>query len=171
MERACHITGQSAAPAQLLRFVSAPDGQLTPDLTGKLPGTAVYVLARHQVVAQLLDGDWADKTGQLMQRHALAQLGLARKAGVLVLGYTKTEAALAKGEVALLLAAHDGAVHGKKALAAKARAQGIEICAFFGRAELGMALGRTNVIHAGLTDAAWAARIGEQVLRLRDYQA
>jgi predicted RNA-binding protein YlxR (DUF448 family)/ribosomal protein L30E len=171
MLRACHITGQNVEPERLLRFVSAPDGQLTPDLTGKLPGTAIYVLARHQLVAQLLDGDWADKTGQLMQRHIMAQLGLARKAGVLVLGYTKTELALAKGQVALLLAAHDGAVHGKKALAAKARAQGVEICAILGRAELGMALGRANVIHAGLTDAAWATRIGQQALRLRDYEA
>lgn len=166
----CHITGRQADATEMLRFVAAPDGRLTLDLAGKLPdgGAPVYVLARRAVVEALHVG-LADRVAGLMRRQVLAQLGLARKAGQLVLGFTKTEAALAKGQVALLLAAHDGAVHGRKALAAKAKAGGVPLSTVFSADELGMALGRDNVIHAGLTDAAWAARIADETLRLVAY--
>lgn len=175
MQRACHITGTSGDEAQFLRFVTAPDGTLTPDLAGKLPdgGAPFYVLARRRVVAQLQAGqagvDLADLTFSLMRRQALSLLSLARKAGRLVLGFAKVEAALTRGEVALLLAARDGAANGKQAMAGKAKAMGVAICAVFDRQELGMALGRANVIHAGLTDAVWAARMNEQALRLIAY--
>lgn len=155
----------------MLRFVAAPDGRYVVDLADKLPEPAVYVLAQHAIVAQLGGADLAKQVGAQLRQRVLAQLGLARKAGKLVLGFTKTEAALAKGQVHLLLAAHDGAAHGKKALAGKARATDVTICSVFGRDELGMALGRANVIHAGAIDAAWAARLQEQALQAEQYDA
>ena len=175
-QHSCHITGATGEAAQMLRFVVAPDGHYVADMAARLPDeTAVYVLARRALVTQLGTGQNGDGVAlaalseQLMRQQALAHLGMARKAGVLVLGFTKVEAALGQGHMHLLLAAHDGADNGRKALANKAHALKVEICSVFGSDELGMALGRDNVIHAGLTDAAWAERIGEQALRLSDY--
>ncbi len=177
MLRQCHITGESGEETQMLRFVAAPDGALTPDLAGKLPdgGQPFYVLAQRILVTRLAEEAGQDGAAlaalvaSLMRRQALALLGLARKAGALVLGFSKVDAALSRGELRLLLAAHDGAANGRKAMAAKAHALQVQICSVFGRDELGMALGRANVIHAGLTDAVWAARIKEQALRLSTY--
>ncbi len=176
MEQICHITGNQAEAAHMLRFVVSPDGELTPDLGHKLPGDAIWIANRRDLIASLaattkayVSDDLALRIETLMRQQAHGLLGLARKAGVMVLGFTKVEAALKKGQVVMLFAAHDGADNGRRALARKAQSAGIEICALFGADELGMAFGRANVIHAGLTDARWATRIAEQTMRLAAY--
>ena len=171
MHYACHITGQSGDAAHMLRFVRAPDGDYVADLADKLPDLAVYVLPRASVVEKLGGAGLAGQVGAQLRTRALAQLGMARKAGKLVLGFSKTEAALNASQLHLLLAAHDGAAHGTKALGLRARALDVAICAVFGRDELGMALGRANVIHAGATDAVWAARLQQHALQVEAYAA
>lgn len=172
MRRPCSLCGTEAAADAMLRFVPAPDGRLTPDLAGKLPGDAVFVPARRACLDRLAaQADPADRglTAQvhdLLQQRLLQQLGLARKAGALVLGFAKVEAALDGGRLALLLAAADGAVHGRQALARKAAARGVAVASPLRAEQLGMALGRANVIHAGLSDAGWAARIDKQIALL-----
>ena len=94
---------------------------------------------------------------------------MARKAGELVIGFTKTEAGLKAGRISLLIAAHDGAEDGRKKLANKAKAAGIDCFTLLSSEELGMALGQSNVIHAGLTDVGWAERINRDAGRLAAY--
>ena len=44
-ERKCIVTGDSQPKFGLIRFVVAPDGQVVPDILGKLPGRGMYVSA------------------------------------------------------------------------------------------------------------------------------
>ena len=183
MLRQCHISGTKDAAANMLRFVHAPNvdngtaGLLTPDLAGRLPGPDIWVINRHDAVAQLAaladinaPADLPHRVDMLLQQNLTALISLARKAGQLVSGFTKTEAALRNGSLHLLLAAHDGAEDGRRKLANKAKALNIAICAQLGSDELGMALGQENVIHAGLTDVGWAERIELGAERLASYR-
>ena len=181
--RQCHISGIEDASANMLRFVLAPcDGEkdggvLTPDLAMHLPGQDIWVVNRHSVVHQLTalpeinaPSDLAKRVDSLMQQNLASLISLARKAGKLVSGFSKTEAALKAGSVKLLLAAHDGAPDGRRKLANKAKAMNIALCSQLSSDELGMALGQENVIHAGLTDVGWAQRIERDAGRLAAYR-
>lgn len=155
----------------MLRFVRAPDGVLTPDLAAKLPGDALWVMCHHSIVARLEAGETtpenlADLTDGLLRARLRNALGLANKAGHMLAGFTKVDAALARDELGVLLAAMDGAADGRNKLARKARAHNVPIVDILTADELGMALGRTNVIHAGATKAGWATQILQEATRL-----
>lgn len=178
----CHISGVTDAPANMLRFVYAPsqDGQkkgvLTPDLAVRLPGEGIWLVNRKSLVADLaaradIDtaSDLAERVEKLMRAHLTSLLSLARKAGSLVSGFGKTEAALSAGRLRLLIGAHDGAADGRHKLMKKAEAAGIMWSTLLSSDELGMALGRANVIHAGLTDVGWAERFQREAGRLAAY--
>lgn len=176
----CAVTGAPLPQAQALRFVVAPDGQLTPDLAGKLPGDGLFVAANPTAVAALAVQHGAGLAGDdgaglvalvtdLLVRRASDRLGLARKAGQIVLGFGKVEAALAGGKADLLLAAKDGAVHGRKTLAAKARAADVPVVDLFTTAQLSVAMGRDNVIHAAVTERIWAEQVKFEAERLQAF--
>lgn len=155
----------------MLRFVRAPDGVLTPDLAGKLPGTALWVETRREIVAQLAAQDTTppalpELVERLLRQRLHGLLGLAKKAGAIVAGFAKVEAALARGELFVLLAAADGAEDGRKKLAHKAARHNVALVDILTSDELGMAFGRANVIHAGATNAGWAAQIVSEAQRL-----
>lgn len=182
MNETCHITGTTDEAANMLRFVRAPDGRLTPDLAGKLPGSALWTGNRRALVEKLARDERARRgTGnekadglpvlveKLMRRHLAQALGLARKAGKLITGFAKVEAALKAGELHMLITASDAGEDGKKKLRPKARAQNIPLLTDFSARELAMALGRENVIHAGLTDVGWARNLGFESRRLATY--
>ncbi len=80
-----------------------------PDLRRRLPGRGVWVTARKEIVAAAerkrlfargfkapvaVDPGLADRVGQLLEDGAVQAL-LARKAGELVAGFAKVEAAIA----------------------------------------------------------------------------
>ncbi|MDB2668290.1 DUF448 domain-containing protein [Alphaproteobacteria bacterium] len=172
----CRVTGEPADPADMLRFVVSPDGVLTPDLAEKLPGDGIWVINRHAVVAQLEEqADWqvpeglADRVGVLLEQRVLSLLGLARKAGRIVLGFTKVDAALKNRRVAMLLAASDGAENGRKQIAARSDARHLVVLEAFSVEQLCLAFGGANVIHAAVTDDDWAHRIQQQANRFVAY--
>ena len=179
----CQISGKEAEGADMLRFVISPSGELTPDLGQKLPGESIWLANQRDLVAPLA-AKFANKAAdaqaaapesleirleRLMRQQAHGILGLMRKSGAVVMGFMKVEAALKRGRIVLLFAAHDGADNGRQALAQKARVTNTRICALFSAEELGMAFGRENVIHAGLTDARWLARIDKETVRLATF--
>lgn len=49
-ERKCLVTGETYAAHKLIRFVLDPEGNITPDVTGKLPGRGGWVLAEGKVL-------------------------------------------------------------------------------------------------------------------------
>lgn len=152
---------------ELVRFVRAPDGTVVPDLKRRLPGRGVWVEARKERVAEAVKRGafgrgfkdkvavspaLADEVEALFERAALDMLSLANKAGRVVTGFGKVEAALDKGQAEAVLHAKDGAADGKRKLAQAARRSGRDVPAIevFTSAQMDLALGRENVIHAAL---------------------
>ncbi|WP_428687096.1 RNA-binding protein [Roseibium sp.] len=188
-ERQCAVTREVHPVSSLIRFVLDPEGQVIPDLKRKLPGRGVWVTAAKDVVAVAekdrkkifgrgfksevrVEPGLAERVDELMERSALQALSMTRKAGDLVTGYAKVEAALRGGTVAGLIHASDAAEDGVRKLAAVAAggnetANGCQIVRLFDSMQLDLALGRSNVIHAALL----AGQASENFLaRVRDVE-
>jgi uncharacterized protein len=170
MERLCIATREVRPVGEMIRFVAGPDGAVVPDLKRRLPGRGVWVTARRRVVEEAVrrrvfgrglkcdvkaPADLPEVLDALLERSALDALSMAHKAGLVVLGFAKVEAAVARGPVIALLRARDaGADAGRKLAAAlRRRADGRtdgKIVEAFTSAQLDLALGRLNVVHAAL---------------------
>lgn len=169
--RTCVVTRMPLPPERLIRFVASPDGAVVPDLRRRLPGRGVWVTAdaehvqtaeRKHLFARGLGDDvkvapgLADRVAALLREAALSSLSLARKAGELVTGFAKVDAALREGRVVALIHAADAGHDGIDKLSGVARrrpggaAETIPAIRIFESRDLDLALGRTNVIHAAL---------------------
>ncbi len=173
--RMCAVTRKVRPVDELIRFVLDGDGEIVPDLKRKLPGRGLWVSASRKVLATaqkrsvfakgfrraVKDRETlVSETEALLVRSAMEALAIAAKAGQVVSGFAKVEASLRAGEATALIHAQDGAADGIRkldALAAAAMAGGSEgiaakmpIINALGSAELDLALGRSNVIHAAL---------------------
>jgi predicted RNA-binding protein YlxR (DUF448 family) len=137
-ERTCAVTRAKLAPADLLRFVRAPDGTITPDLANRLPGRGVWVgldrstveqAARRNAFARslkrdvIVPEDLAGLVERLIRTRCTQALALANKAGLVVAGFAKVEAQIGAGTVAVLLHAADGSRDGAAKLDGKLRAR------------------------------------------------
>ena len=169
-ERLCIATREVRPIGELIRFVVGPDGAVVPDLKRRLPGRGVWITARRHFVEDAVRrrafgralkaevrvcAELADELDQLLERSALNALSIAHKAGLVVLGFAKIEAAIATAPVVALVRARDAGHEGGRKLAAALRrraddaAQG-KIVEAFTSAQLDLALGRLNVVHAAL---------------------
>jgi len=167
-ERTCIVTRRALPVDALIRFVVAPDGSLVPDLRRRLPGRGVWVsasadkvraaekkrlFARAFAAPVVVAPGLAGRVDDLLQAAAVSALSLARKAGTLVNGFTRVEAALAAGRVVALIHAREAAAGGIARLTAAARRTGRrlpEVVDCFSGAQLDLAFGRAHVIHAAL---------------------
>jgi len=95
-----------------------------------------------------------DLTERLLVRAALDALAIAGKAGAVVAGFAKVEAALTHDKVAALLHGSDARPDGVKKLGGvlhqRPDADDVITVTAFSSAELDLALGRSNVVHAAL---------------------
>lgn len=179
-DRTCIVTRRSAGPDELIRFVVGPDGAVVPDLKRNLPGRGCWVTAERTHVDKAaakgmfarslkmqlsVPDDLGGLVDRLLAKSALGMIGLSRKAGQLVLGAAKVEASVRDGSALFVLHADEASQDGVRKIAQARRATfhlgGPEIRAYklFSEAELGLALGGTNVIHAAVLagDAGRAA--------------
>lgn len=187
--RRCIVTGEVRPDSELIRFVAAPDDQVVPDLAAKLPGRGMWVsadrasleraiarnaFARSAKRALIIPPGLTDHVAALLLRRLADDLGLARKAGSLVLGFDKVARAFASHRPpVLLIEAADGAEDGRRKLLALARAQGlgIKLLDCLNSQELSLALGRENVVHAALPSGQLADRIAMNARRLAAVRA
>ncbi len=184
--RTCIVTRAVKPAGELIRFVAAPDGTVVPDLRRRLPGRGVWVTATAAAVAEAERKRLFEKTfeGQatvppglaarvdgLLLAAAAGALSLARKAGGLIGGFAKVEAALAREPVIGLVHAAEAGADGVAKLSAAARRRfgemKLPVIRCFGGTELDLAFGRTNVIHAALLAGPASenvlARVGDLV--------
>ena len=187
-QRRCIASGEVKPANELIRFVVGPDGELVPDLAAKLPGRGLWVSLRRAAVERALakrlfakgfkrtvrvDEGLPARLDQLLASSCLSLLSLARRAGELSLGFENVRQSLRSGEVAVLLSARDGAGDGRDKLSALARAVpggDVVIVETFERAELSLALGRENVVHAALKHGGLASRFCRDWRRLANYR-
>lgn len=168
-ERTCIVTRASAPVDTLIRFVVAPDGQVVPDFRRRLPGRGIWVTAKADFVETaekrrlfarahggpvVMEPGLAGRVERGLADAALSALSLARKAGTAVAGYAKVEAALTRDQVVGLIHAAEASSDGAAKLDRIARrrddGQDIQIVRMFAGADLDLAFGRSNVIHAAL---------------------
>jgi len=178
--RLCVVTREVKPIAEMIRFVVGPDGTVVPDLKGKLPGRGAWVTARRDCIAAAKRGAFArafrgdvtiapDLAGIVEERLARAvldALAIARKAGQVVTGHAKVEAAALSGAAVAYLHGSDAAADGVRQIRAAYRRRhdasggNIVVIDAFTAAQLDLALGHPNVVHAALL----AGRAGDTVL-------
>jgi uncharacterized protein len=170
-ERLCIATRAVKPVAEMIRFVAGPDGGIVPDLKRKLPGRGVWTTATRAALATAVargafarglrrpvrvPPDLSATTERLLEMAALDALSMAYKAGVLEIGFARVAAALGTPDIAALVHAREAAPDGVRKLAQAAqqrlgnRATGLPCVTGFASAQLDLALGRSNVIHAAL---------------------
>lgn len=194
-ERRCILTSQSLPTEQLVRLVIDPEGKLVPDVAAKLPGRGVWVKADGPVIKAALEKGSLVKAASrslkmslargavseelavqmtgLVARRCLDRLGLEQRAGNLVTGFDKINAALAKkgaGEPAMLLAASDGAEDGRRKIRSTVGAD-VPLVELFDREQLSAALGRDNVVHALLFKSGGTEKLKADIGRLQGLMA
>jgi len=169
LERMCVATRTVRPVADMIRFVVGPDGEAVPDLKRKLPGRGVWVTATQDALSDAvkrkalargfkrevrLPADLVARTGELLERAALDALAMAGKAGLVATGFTRVEAALAREKVVALLHAAEAAADGVRKLDAALRRRlehdPIVTIGILTSAQLDLAFGRPNVVHAAL---------------------
>jgi len=168
--RMCAVTREVKPVEELLRFVVGPDGEVVVDLKRRLPGRGLWISASRKTVAEAVrrgafgrgfrrdvkaSPALAEATEALLVGAIADALAVAGKAGQAVAGFTKVEAALRGRQAAAVLHATDGGGDGIRKLDAIVRqTAGPEgpcpVFAVLSSAQLDLALGRSNVIHAAL---------------------
>jgi predicted RNA-binding protein YlxR (DUF448 family) len=191
-ERRCIATMESRPQSEMIRFVLSPSGDVTPDLAARLPGRGAWVASTRAALETAVkkgafsrafkgkakaSSDLPDQVDELLVRRALDQLGLAKRAGDLILGFEQVREALRAARPGCVIEASDGAADGRGKLLAlllaahgpsrdpgsvagndeRAENQGLPpVVGCFSADELGMALGRERVIHACLKQGRFA---------------
>ena len=173
-ERFCIVAREVKPVDGMLRFVVAPDGNVIPDLKRNLPGRGLWVTATREAVGEAvkrkafargfkrdvrLPAEFVVSTENLLERSALDALSIVGKAGQAINGFAKVEAALVDGDAVALLHASDAAPDGVRKLNATARRNtensgSVAVLGAFTSAQLDLALGRSNVVHAALLAGA-----------------
>ena len=172
-QRMCAVTRSVRPIDELIRFVVSPSGDAIPDLKRKLPGRGLWVSASHKAVSEAarrnlfgkgfrrkvqISPTLAQDTDDLLVRGVVEALAMAAKAGQVVSGFTRVETALEARQARALIHAADGAADGIRKLDAILRQTGgntdapheFPVINVLTSAQLDLALGRSNVIHAAL---------------------
>lgn len=178
-ERKCIATGESQPKAGLIRFCVGPDGQIVPDVMGKLPGRGIYVSAYRDALDKAakknlfsraarqpvkVPDSLADLVESLVLQRTIEMLSMARKAGDAVTGYEKVKDWLVKGQAVTLIQASDGSERGKTKLHAPEGEKGFIGCLSAG--EIGLAFGRERAIHAALAAGGLRSRVVMEAAKL-----
>lgn len=190
--RSCILSREKDVRDHLVRLALAPDGQVWPDVRAKAPGRGAWIgvgrgelavalakgrlrgaLARAFKTAEFtVPGDLPEQIETALRRATLDRLGLEAKAGTLLSGSERIEAAARSGQLHALYHAADASADGARKLAQAWRVgegeegsgrQGVALPVT--RPILSLALGRENVVHVGLTDRAAARRVGDMLDR------
>jgi len=192
-ERTCLVTRTKRPPDALIRFVLSPDGEVVADLRARLPGRGAWLTPTRAAVAEALKkrafqrafktkdaaapADLADRIAEGLRADLRQSLSLANKAGCVVAGFAKVEAAIGeKVGVAAVIQAHDGSADGRRKIAAALhRRHGdaisrIPVIDSLSNEELGVALGRDHVIHAALVAGVGSSGCLARWRRLRSFE-
>ena len=189
--RLCAVSRVQKPPEELIRFVAGPDRTIVPDLARRLPGRGVWVDATREAVAEAVrrkafakslkqnvsvPADLPDMVERLLQKRLAEAISLANKAGLLVAGFAKVEELIEAGQAVALIHAADAAADGVGKLDRKFKAlrgpndTPATIVRELAGAELSLAMGRPNVIHAAAAEGGASLRLIEEARRLGRYR-
>ena len=178
-DRKCIATGEVQPKYGLIRFVVGPDGQIVPDILGKLPGRGIYVaaeraalekavkkglFARSAKMAAKVPDTLIEEVEAQLARRVVDLISLQRKAGRAVAGFEKVKNWLQLEEAEVLIQAVDGSGRGKSKLSTPHYGTYI---GWLTADELGLAFGRQTVIHGALASGGLTQRVVEEAQRLK----
>jgi predicted RNA-binding protein YlxR (DUF448 family) len=186
--RRCIVSGEALAPVRMIRFVVGPEGQIVPDVDHKLPGRGCWIAAQRDLVQRAVERDLFSKVARkkvfapvdlanhlegLLVARLGALLGLSRRAGMLTMGFAKVEPLLRNqaGRIAALVeASNSGGADRGKLISLARRNREIRIVGCLSDQEIGVALGRENVVHACLSQGPLADRFLSEAERLGGFR-
>lgn len=187
-ERRDIVSGTVMPDSRLMRFVAGPDGVVVPDASAKLPGRGLWVESSRKAVLAAVEkklfsraakaqvtatADLADRAEKALVTRMLGDLGIARRSGQLLLGFDNVLRGLEGPKPPrALIEAFDGARDGKRKLYAAAHRLELNcvVIESLTSAELGLALGRENVIHAAVQPGGLAERLTFDAERLSGFR-
>jgi predicted RNA-binding protein YlxR (DUF448 family) len=190
--RRCIVTRSELPPDDLIRFVADPSGLIVPDLARKLPGRGVWVTGERSAIETAIKGgafakslkrqvkvlpDLPEAIDALFVKRLLNAVSLANKAGLVHTGAEKVEKLLDGGRAVALLHGSDGTAEGRRKLDRKFTAiqrdkgQPTPVVDWLTIEELSLAMGRSNVVHAGLIQGGATKRLLSEAERLRRYRS
>ncbi len=190
-DRFCALTRSLMPVSDMIRFVVGPAGNAVPDVKRKLPGRGIWITASRAAIDEAVKrkvfargfkrdlkvaDDLAGQTEDLLARAALDALAMAGKAGMVVGGFSKVEAAIGRDGLLALIHASDAAEDGKRKLmsalqrANTGESQEITLIDAFAGTELDLALNRSNVVHAALLAGPGSETFLARVKRLQRFR-
>lgn len=184
--RTCIVTGETAAPERMIRFVVGPDGDVVPDLARRLPGRGLWVRAERAAVEQAVakkafaraaraavkaSADLPERVEMLLLGRVLEDLSRARRAGRAVAGFVKVEQVIGRHQAGLLIVASEADGDGL----GKLEATGLPIERLADAAALGGVFGREQAVYVAVArdDASgqFIQRIAGGAARWRRYRS
>jgi hypothetical protein len=190
-ERSCALSRKPMPVSEMIRFVVGPTGEAVPDIKRKLPGRGIWINATRDALEESIKRnvfargfkrevrvakDLAAQTERLLESAALDALAMAGKAGVVVTGFSKVEAAFDRSDVRAVIHAADGAADGKRKLDGvlhrnrDEKPQEIAVIDIFSGRQLDLALNRPNVVHAALLAGPGSDTFLARVARLARFR-
>ena len=191
-ERSCILTRRTAPREELIRLALGPDSQVAPDVRARAPGRGAWIGVGRQALDEAntkgklkgalarafktgtveIPADLGERIELALRQQVLDRLGLEARGGTLINGSEKVEIAARQGKVHLLIHASDAGEDGNRRLDQAWRVGGGDKAGLVfpeNRTILSMALGRENVVHIALTDAAAARRVLHAINRWRAF--
>ncbi|KEG21150.1 RNA-binding protein [Bartonella bacilliformis] len=190
-ERTCIVTRKSASATTLIRFVIGPNNQIVPDLKANLPGRGVWVSSHYATIEEAVKRKSFSKSfktdvevaanlpnivDKLLLKSALSALSMARKAGAIVTGATKVDAAIRSGQAILVLHAKEATDNGIQKISQAIHAlqkqtnHTVKAISLFTNDEMSMAFGTNHVIHAALLNTKAADGFIKIIYKLIAYR-
>ncbi len=189
-ERLCVVTRQVKPIEELIRFVQNPAGDVVPDPKGELPGRGVWVTAirsiiekgiKDQVFARgfktkvSVNSSLLDQIDKLLESLAISYLGLTRKAGLVVAGFTKVVIAIREGTVCGIIHASDASEEGLKKIfnsifSQSGKNAGITIIRLFTSNQLAPIFGDKNVVNVALLNGPMSHGLISRVKKLAQFR-
>jgi uncharacterized protein len=164
----------------MIRFVVAPDRRVVPDLAQRLPGRGIWLSARRDVVeAARTRGAFAraargpvtvppDLLATLQAAFARRigdTLGLARRAGQAVAGFSRAHEWLNAGRAGLIVEASDGSAE-ERARFLGAWVEKVPVVTPLDAASLGTVFARDHVVHIAVAPGRLAEMLRADSERL-----
>ncbi|MEP3889357.1 MAG: RNA-binding protein [Hellea sp.] len=192
VERRCLASGETREPADMVRFVLDPEGVVTPDIQGKLPGRGVWVSSDRKSLEKVIalksfargfkgkakvEGDLVGLTEKLLERRILGLITMARKAGVIALGNDQVQSMAREAAIAFRIEASDGSKDGRSKIRTLAKAMNREqdlpdpiVIGCFTADQIGQALARESIVHAAIRPCKLAKSMKVDVRRLSGFR-
>ena len=192
LERRCLASGKTRDPVHMVRFVLDPEGVVTPDIQGKLPGRGVWVSSDRKSLEKVIaqkgfakgfkgkakaEDDLADLTARLLERRVLGLITMARKASVIALGFDQVQSMAREAAIAIRIEASDGSKDGRSKIRTLAKAMNREqdlpdpvVLGCFMADQIGQALGREAIVHAAVRPCKLAKAMKIDMVRLSGFR-